>query len=114
MVYDQVYVLAKQLSSSEEFQSFKKAKDAALANETNAALLKEYKKLSMQAQAHMMSGNALSAEMTEKLQKLYGILQLSPECTAYLMAEYNFNRMMGDVYKILGDAVELDLDFLKE
>lgn len=45
----------------------------------------------------------------ERLQKIGEVLQLNPDASAYLMAEYRLNTMLGDVYKILADGIDLDL-----
>ena len=80
MIYDKARDLAKAMAESEEYVSYKNAKEKAFANDTTKALLKEY--------------------MT---------LQLNPDASAYLMAEYRLNTMLGDVYKILADGIDLDL-----
>ena len=36
------------------------------------------------------------------------------DASAYLMAEFRLKRMLGDVYKTLAEAVEIDLGALEE
>ena len=114
MTYDKVYELAKQIKETPEYKAYSQSRDKATENETNATLLKEYKKLSMEGQAYMLTGRQLPQELTEKLQKLSSLLTLSPEVSSFLVAEYSFNKLMGDVYKILSDEVGIDLSFLKD
>ena len=73
MIYDKARDLAKAMAESEEYVSYKNAKEKAFANDTTKAL------------------------------------QLNPDASAYLMAEYRLNTMLGDVYKILADGIDLDL-----
>jgi len=40
-------------------------------------------------------------------------LQFDADAAAYLMAEFRLKRMVGDVYKILADAVDIDLGLLE-
>ena len=52
------------------------------------------------------------AEM-ERLQKIMAVLQLSQDATRYLMAEFQLQKMLADIYKILGEAVDIDMDMLR-
>jgi cell fate (sporulation/competence/biofilm development) regulator YlbF (YheA/YmcA/DUF963 family) len=112
-IYDQAHALANAIKQSEEYTLYARAKEAATENETNQALLKEYKKLQFQLQVQMAGGAAPNADDLEKIQKLTAVLQMSPEATAYLMAEMRLQRMLADVYKILGEAAGVDLDMLQ-
>lgn len=111
-IYDQAHALAKAIRESEEYTLYERAKEAAMENETNKALLGEYKKLQFQLQVQMAGGASPDAADMEKIQKLMAVLQMSPEATAYLMAEMRLQRMLADVYKILGEAAGVDLDAL--
>ncbi|MEG1547650.1 MAG: YlbF family regulator [Clostridia bacterium] len=113
MVYDKARELAKLLSESEEFKTYRESRDKAMANDTTKALIKEYHQLQLQAQASMVSGNKDDLCM-ERLQKIGEVLQLNPDASVYLMAEFRMNRMLGDVYKILADAIDVDLGMLEE
>lgn len=114
MIYDKAHALAGELAASEEYTAYKTAKEAAMENETNRVLLEEYKKLSLEAQAFLLSGRQVDSELMQKINKLNEVLALNAAAQAYLLAEYRFNRMMGDVFKILADAVEVDLGFLRD
>lgn len=112
MVYDKARELAKMLSDSEEYREYKETSEKAFENETTKALIKEYHQLQMQAQASMMSGNKDDA-LLEKLQKVGEILQLNADASKFLIAEFRLNRMLGDVYKILAEAIDIDLGMLE-
>lgn len=114
MTYEKARELAKQLQESEEFQSFQAAREVAFADETAANLLRAFRKLQLQAQAEMVAGNEPSPELQEQLKGLYEILQHSQDVMNYLMAEHAVNQIMSDIYKILADAVEIDLHFLED
>lgn len=81
-------------------------------NETTKALIKEYHQLQMQAQAAMVQGKKDDACM-ERLQKIGEVLQLNRDASEYLLAEYRLNVMLGDVYKILAEAIDIDLGMLE-
>ena len=103
MIYDKARDLAKAMAESEEYVSYKNAKEKAFANDTTKALLKEYMTLRIRMQGQK------DDEAMERLQKIGEVLQLNPDASAYLMAEYRLNTMLGDVYKILADGIDLDL-----
>ena len=108
MVYDQARTLAAELKASEEYRVYHAAKERAYANESTRALLGEYQKLRRKAQASMLSGES-DAELMQRLQKLGEVLQFDADAAAYLMAEYRLSTMLGDVYKILAEAVDMSL-----
>ena len=49
----------------------------------------------------------------ERLQKIAGVLQLSADASSYILAEFRFQKLLADIYKILGDAAEIDMDMLR-
>ena len=112
MIYDKARELAQELKQSEEYRVYQAARDAAMQNETTCALIKELHQLQMRAQAAMMSGGK-DNDVMERLQKVGEILQFNPEASAYLTAEFRLNRMIGDVYKILAEAIDVDLSMLE-
>ena len=113
MVYDKANELAKDIQASDEYKAYTAAKEKAMQNETTVNLLKEYHKLQYAAQAAMVAGRQ-DDESLERLQKLGELLQMDKDASAFLIAEYQLNRMLGDIYKILADAVEVDLSMLED
>lgn len=112
-VYDSAHKLARDMKETQEYKDYQLAKDAAMSNETNKALLAEYKKLQFQLQVSMAGGGTPDSEQMERLQKLAQVLQLSNEASAFLLAEMRLQKMLGDIYKIIGEAAEIDIDFLQ-
>ena len=113
-VYDKAHDLAKQIAASDDYKEYARLKQLVTADEKNKALIDEYEKLQLQAQASVMSGTEPDAETMGKLKSLGEVLQFNADVAAYLMAKYKFQTMVGDVYKIIGDACDLGLGFLKE
>ena len=113
MVYDKARELAKLLSDSAEYAQYKQTKEVAIKNDTTKALLKEYHQLQIQAQASVVSGQKDEA-LLERLQKMGELLQMNQDASAYLMAEYRLQIMLSDVYKILAEAIDIDLGMLEE
>ena len=112
MVYDTAKLLANELKNSVEYREYEKAKARAMENNTTRTLIDEYNKLQIRSQAALISGDKEN-ESLKKLQKVGELLQFDADASAYLMAEFRLKRMLGDVYKILADAVEIDLSSLE-
>ena len=112
MTYDTAIKLADELKNSEEFKSFKALAEKIKENETTVSLLKEYHKLQIDVQSMMYTGEH-SDEKIERLKKLGEILQMNRDASEYLMAEYRLNTIIGDIYKIIAEAVEIDLSMLE-
>ncbi len=112
MVYDTAKRLAGELKASEEYVSYAEARERATANESTRALLSEYARLQLRAQAAAVSGRR-DDEAMQKLQKLGELLQFDSDAAACLMAEYRLKQMLGDVYRILAEAVDIDLGALE-
>ncbi len=112
-IYDQVHKLAKDLKETDEYRDYSAARDAAMENETNKALIQEYKKLQFQLQVAMAAGGSANPDDMERLQKIAGVLQLSREASAYLLAEMRLQKLLADIYKIIGEAADIDMDFLQ-
>ena len=113
MVYDKANELARELSSSPEYQEYQKTREKAFANDTTKALIKEYHQLQIKAQSAVMAGQK-DDETLERLQKIGEVLQLNQDASAFLLAEFRLNRMLGDVYKILAEAIDVDLGMFED
>ncbi len=112
MVYDKAQELAKMLGECQEYKDYRASKEKALQNDTTKALLKEYHQLQLRAQAAMVSGER-DDEVMERLRKTGEILQFNKEASEFLMNEFRMNRVLGDIYRILAEAVDMDLDMLE-
>ena len=112
MVYDTARTLAAELKNSDEYREFSKLRERAMQNETTKGLIAEYHRLQMQAQASAVQGKP-DQDIRQKLQKVGEVLQFDADASAFLMAEYRLNRLLADVYKILAEAVDVDLGMLE-
>ena len=112
-VYDKAHELARELKNSPEYQEYQRCKEVAMENETQKALIQEYKKLQFQLQVSVAGGGKPDPAEMERLQKIMAVLQLSQDATRYLMAEFQLQKMLADIYQILGEAVDIDMDMLR-
>lgn len=112
MVYDTARQLAAELKNSTEYKNYHNLREQVRENDTTKNLLDEYHRLQLQAQAASMQGKPDDALM-QKMQKIGEVLQFDQNASAFLIAEYQISRMLADVYKILAEAIEIDLGALE-
>jgi cell fate (sporulation/competence/biofilm development) regulator YlbF (YheA/YmcA/DUF963 family) len=110
--YDTAYALAREMRESEVYQSYVAAKEKAFEKELNRDLYKQFVQVSREVQAAQFAGQPVSEELQTRFGQLMGVLSLNADVTAFMMTEHRLNQMMSDIFKILADAVDLDLGFL--
>ena len=111
-VYDQAHALARSMKESEEYREYARLKEKAYEDSTNRALLDEYKRLQYQMQLAVAAGRRMEEEDLQRMQKIAALLQFNPDASAFLLAEFRFQKMLADIYKILADVAGIDLDML--
>ncbi len=111
-IHDKARDLSNMLKESEEYKSYKTTREKAFANETTAGLIKQYHKERIAAQAAMVAGNE-DKDTMERLQKIGELLQLNVDASDFLIAEYRLNVIISDIYKILAEAIDVDLSMLE-
>lgn len=111
-VYDEAHALAHALSTSAEFRALTEARQALEQDEQAKKIVQDFLAKQLEMQYEAMTGKQEDKEKQERLAKLYEILQLNAKANAYLAAHIKFERLMADVYKIIGDAVAGGLDVL--
>lgn len=111
-VYDKAHELARTMKESPEFQEYERLRVAAYEDSTNRALLDEYKRLQYRMQARVAGGQRVDEDEMKRLQQISALLQFNSDASEYLMAEFRFQKMLADVYKILADVAGIDLDML--
>ncbi len=114
IVYDKAHALADEIKKCSEYCEYVRLKELVTVDEKTKALLADYKKLQLEAQAGYISGKEMSEETMDKLKKLGEILAFNKDVTEFFAAEYRFQTLVGDIYKIIGDACDLGFDLFPE
>lgn len=112
--YDQAHALARTIRESDEYREMERLKAIARESDTNAALLDEYKRLQFRLQARMAAGESMDEDEQKRLTQIGTLLQFNQDVSAYLLAEFRFQRMLSDIFKILADTAGVDLDMLSQ
>jgi cell fate (sporulation/competence/biofilm development) regulator YlbF (YheA/YmcA/DUF963 family) len=110
-IYDQTHELVRSIKSSQEYAAFKQAKAMIDDDESAKKMVKEFIGKQMELEYEMMSGKAEDKAKTEQIQQMYQMIILNSKASAFMQAYLSFQRIVADVYKILGDSVAEGMDF---
>ena len=111
--YDKAHELGNALKTSKEFIDFKAAKEAVEKDPKTKEMVYDFKKKQFELQTEQFSGKEVDKEKVANLHNLYNIMIANSDISDYFEAEYRFSQMISDVYKIIGESVDLGFDFMK-
>ena len=110
-IYDTAHCLADEIKRSDECVRLRELRERAYADETNRILLDEYKRLQIRLQMSMAgAAGQMPSEDMQRFQQLASLLYMNGDVQAYLMAEMQMQKTLGDVFKILTDAAGITID----
>ena len=105
-VYDTANKLAQEIKESEEYVTYKIAKEAINLNYELKQKIDEFEKARYESQIiALQTGKDDEAKMRH-VQELYGELIQNEEASKYFDAEMKFNILIADVNKIIGQVVQ--------
>jgi len=113
-IYDKANELASLIKQSDEYKAYNSIKDEVYEDEQNKRMIKDYKKLQFEAQAAYLTGQEPEKELMDKIRKMGEVLQFNPKITEFFAAEYKFNTLVSDLYKIIGDACDVGANMFEE
>lgn len=109
MDYSTTYRLAQEIRDSEEYRTYHKLKEEVMAEETTAALIREYRKLQVTLQMSAMSGTTASSEDMQRFSGISTLLFSKPEVSQFLLSEMRLQQSLADIFKILTEAADVDV-----
>lgn len=104
-VYDTANRLAIEIKQSEEYVNYKMAKQALDLNVELKNKIKQFEMARYEEQLTSMQSGKVDEEKMKKVQELYAELIEQEEAKKYFDAELKFNVLLGDVNKIISEAV---------
>lgn len=113
-VYDSANALANEIRRCEEVRDYARLKDLAEGDETNRALLGEYRRLQMKLQLTAAGGQQPDADDMQRFQQIASLLYMNNDVQAYMMAELRLQKLLADVFKIISDASGMKMDLPSE
>lgn len=112
-VHDHAHNVARALKQSQEYRSFQAAREKIKGKPAAEKMIADFHKRQMDLQAQVLQGKELTEEQKQGLEQLYNVLVQDLDIRDYLMAEQRLATLLQDVYKIIGEAVDVDLPFTK-
>ena len=109
MDYSTTYRLAQDIRDSEEYQTYHGLKEQVMADETTAALIREYRKLQMTIQMSAIGGQAAAQEDVQRFSGISTLLFSKPEVSRFLLSEMRLQQVLADVFKILTEAADVEM-----
>ena len=109
-IYDTANNLAREIRESEVFRKLKNAKDMIYSDPEKKDLVEEFDKLKVEVQLmEIKQQNHEEVNQEDKrvkLAKLYNTLISNKDIKEYFDLQVQFNQMMIDINKIIGDVVK--------
>ena len=105
-VYDTVNKLAQEIKQSEEYITYKMAKEAINLNVELKSKIDEFEKARYETQIVALQTGKDDEQKMKHVQELYGELIQNEEASKYFDAEIRFNVLIADVNKIIGNVVQ--------
>lgn len=105
-VYDTVNKLAEEIKTSEEYATFKAAKQAIEIMPEYKDKIEKFNKLRYEEQLNAIQTGKEDETKKLNIQKMYIEMIEIPEIRKYFDAELKFNVMLADVNRIISEAVK--------
>lgn len=109
MTYDMAHRLADDIRHSEEYETYHGLRDEVMGDATQSALIHEYKRLQMQLQVSAMNGGKADDTDMQRFSALSTLLFTKDSVRDYLLAEMRLQQALGDIFRILTEAADIDL-----
>lgn len=105
-VYDTANQLANEIKNSEEYANYKMAKETIKMKTDLWKKIKDFDVARYTAQLEAMQTGKTDEGKMNNVQNLYAELINNPEAKKYFEAETNFNILIADVNKIIGESIK--------
>ena len=105
-IYDTANTLAQEIKRSEEYMTYKMAKEAINLNIELKSKIDEFEKARYEAQIIALQTGKDDETKMRHVQELYGELIQNQEASRFFDAEMKFNILIADVNKIIGEVVQ--------
>ena len=107
-VYDIAHELVRSLKETDQYKDLAEANEKIKGNEQISAMMEDFQKKSLEMQTKQMTGEAPSDEEMSQFQQLYAIVMSDPLASRYFAAQMNLSTIIGDIYKIIGEALNFE------
>ena len=105
-VYDIAHELVRSLRETDQYKDYKDAETKLKANEEVSRMMDDFQAKSMEYQTKIMSGQMPEQEELAQMQQMSAIIMSDPLAESYINAQMQLQTIIGDIFKIIGEAVE--------
>ena len=105
-IYDTANQLAQEIQQSDEYMTYKMAKEAINLNYELKSKIDEFEKARYEAQIVAIQTGKDDENKMKHVQELYGELIQNQEASKYFDAEMKFNILIADINTIIGEAIQ--------
>ena len=110
MAYQSVYKLVEEMKDSPIYKEYIELKKQIDSNESQSALLKEYKKIQTSIQMLALTQGKPSEEDMKKFSALSTLLYSNPNISEFLIKEMRIQQAIAEVIKIISEGLDLAMD----
>ncbi|MGI6721916.1 MAG: YlbF family regulator [Anaerovoracaceae bacterium] len=106
-VYNEAHNLEKAIRESEEYKQMEAARVKVDANPELKKVIDDFHQKQIAVQTKQMLGEEVTQDVMQSVQNLYQVVAQDPLAAEFLQCEMRFGLMMQDVYRILGDVMNI-------
>jgi cell fate (sporulation/competence/biofilm development) regulator YlbF (YheA/YmcA/DUF963 family) len=106
-VYEEAHDLADAIKQSQEYKQYMEMQKVIDQNPLAAEKIQRLQKMQLDFQAKQMAGEQLPPNFMQEIQQMSQTLMTDPATAQYMQALMRFSLMIADVYKILGEVVNI-------
>ena len=114
LVYDLAHQLAREITETEEYRNLIKLRNEIHEVEANREMLVDFQKRQNELLKVHMAGETPAPEKVEELEKLMEVMMMNPVIRDYRLAEIRLIRVLGDIEKIIREAISPALMFQED
>lgn len=109
-IYDAAHNLSRAIKNSNEYRDFVEKRKLVASNTKAKGMLEDFRSKAMELQMEQMSGKAVDQGKADELKKIELVLMDNPIIREYFNVEMRFSQVMSDVYKIIGESIDVQED----
>ncbi len=113
-IYDKTHDLVRAIKESPEYREFMEVKRVIDTDEQAKKMVKDFIAKQMELEYDMMGGKGEDKAKTEQIQQMYQLIVGNSKASAFMQSYMKFQRLVADIYKILGDSVAEGMDFFEK
>ncbi len=111
-IYDKAHELAKAIKECDEYKALLAAGKQLEKDESSKKMVQDFLLKQVEMEYTKMMGKEIEESKLKEQQDLAAIVQSNTQAREYLQAYYKWQQYAGDIYKIVGDAMQEGMSIL--